>query len=141
MTHVVGKENPAPCSVPPCEASLHACKPLAAMAVSRWSSFTLKDIFRKEVSAKDLCEGKVVLVVNTASACGFTPQFKGLEALHQKYKDRGLVILGACAARRVQRYDALGADSRTDERWQPDLWRGKEVIAGSVKRRAWLFPA
>jgi len=39
-------------------------------------------------------EGKVLLIVNTASKCGFTPQYEGLQTLHETYKDKGLVVLG-----------------------------------------------
>lgn len=47
-----------------------------------------------KVELLDAYKGKVILVVNVASRCGFTPQYKGLEELYQKYKEKGLVILG-----------------------------------------------
>ncbi|QSX32848.1 glutathione peroxidase [Shewanella avicenniae] len=46
------------------------------------------------VNLCELTQGKPVLIINTASHCGFTPQFKGLEALHKQYADKGLVVLG-----------------------------------------------
>jgi glutathione peroxidase len=55
--------------------------------------FTVKDIDGKDVNLADY-KGKVVLIVNVASKCGFTSQYKGLEALYEKYKDQGFVILG-----------------------------------------------
>lgn len=55
--------------------------------------FNTQTIAGKEVSLADY-KGKVALIVNTASKCGFTPQFAGLEAIYEKYKDRGFVILG-----------------------------------------------
>ena len=55
--------------------------------------FTLKDIDRKEVNLGQY-RGKVLLLVNVASRCGFTPQYEGLQKIYMKYKDRGFVILG-----------------------------------------------
>jgi glutathione peroxidase len=55
--------------------------------------FKAKSLQGKEIGMETY-KGKTVLIVNTASKCGLTPQFEGLEKLYQKYKDKGLVILG-----------------------------------------------
>jgi glutathione peroxidase len=59
---------------------------------------SIYDIKLKDIDGKDTTlnayKGKVLLIVNVASKCGFTPQYKGLEALHQKYKDNGFTVLG-----------------------------------------------
>ena len=60
---------------------------------TKFYDFKAKTLQGKEVGM-DTFKGKTVLVVNTASKCGLTPQFEGLEALYRKHKDNGLVILG-----------------------------------------------
>ncbi|XUM24646.1 glutathione peroxidase [Bradyrhizobium oligotrophicum S58] len=55
--------------------------------------FTATSLKGEEVPLKRFA-GQVLLIVNTASACGFTPQYRGLEALHRAYADRGFAVLG-----------------------------------------------
>ena len=62
-------------------------------AVKSVYDFTLKSIDGKPVSLSEY-HGKVLLLVNVASKCGFTPQYAGLESLYEKYKGQGLVIVG-----------------------------------------------
>jgi glutathione peroxidase len=66
---------------------------IAVASAASIYDITVKDIDGKDVSLSDY-KGKVVLVVNVASHCGFTPQYKSLEATYEKYKDQGFVILG-----------------------------------------------
>jgi glutathione peroxidase len=55
--------------------------------------FAAQSLSGEEVPIKRF-EGQVLLIVNTASACGFTPQYKGLQELHQRYAERGFAVLG-----------------------------------------------
>lgn len=78
--------QPAPASAVSTARPAQACPSLLQHRIDRL----------QDEQPQELCQyrGKVLLVVNTASYCGFTPQYKGLEALQQRYAGRGLVVLG-----------------------------------------------
>lgn len=64
-----------------------------AFAQKGFYDFTVKDIYGEDFNLASL-KGKKILVVNTASKCGFTPQYEELEKLYQKYKDKNFIIIG-----------------------------------------------
>lgn len=69
---------------------------MSLLAASSVHEFKMNSIDGKPVSLSDY-KGKTVLFVNVASKCGYTPQYKGLESLYRKYKDKGFVIVGVPA--------------------------------------------
>ena len=85
---------------------------VATTPAPRVYAFTLKDIDGKPVSLEQF-KGKVLLLVNTASLCGNTPQYKDLEEVYEKYKDKGLVILGFPANNFGQQEPGSDAEIKT----------------------------
>lgn len=85
---------------------------LASAASGSIYDFNLKTIDGQPTTLKAY-HGKVVLLVNVASKCGFTPQYAGLEALYEKYKDRGLVIVGVPANNFAQQEPGTNEEIKT----------------------------
>ena len=84
------------------------CDDTAMASPASVYDFKMRDIDGKDVKLKKY-KGNVLLVVNTASQCGYTPQYAGLQKIYERYKDRGLVIVG------VPANDFGGQEPGTDE--------------------------
>ena len=67
--------------------------PDAAVSAAGVHDFTLKDIDGNDVKLSQY-KGKVLMIVNTASRCGYTPQYEGLQKIYDRYKDKGFIVLG-----------------------------------------------
>jgi len=93
---------------------LTLCAAPAALAAQQKSiyDFTISSIDGQPVSLAGY-KGKVVLLVNVASKCGYTPQYAGLEAVYEKYKDRGLVIVGVPANNFAQQEPGTNEEIKT----------------------------
>jgi glutathione peroxidase len=85
---------------------------MIAASASSIYEFTMKSIDGQPVSLKSY-KGKVVLLVNVASKCGFTPQYAALESLYEKYKDRGFVIVGVPANNFAQQEPGSNEEIKT----------------------------
>ena len=88
---------------------LWAAASMAAAQASSIYDFTMKSIDGQQVSLSSF-KGKVVLLVNVASKCGFTPQYSALESVYEKYKDKGFVIVGVPANNFAQQEPGTDAE-------------------------------
>jgi len=83
-----------------------------AVSAASVYDFSVKSIDQTPTTLGEY-KGKVLLVVNTASLCGYTPQYAGLEALYRKYKDQGLVIVGFPANNFAKQEPGTNAEIKT----------------------------
>lgn len=117
---------------------LLAMVPLSAASVY---DYTLTSIDGKSTPLSSF-KGKVLMLVNVASKCGYTPQYTGLESLYQKYKDQGLVIVGIPANNFMSQEPGTNAEIKTFCKTKYDVqfpMMSKVSVAGSDKAPLYEF--